>query len=257
MQTSPPVVARHERDRRAELCGVVNISISGTVKNVGGIGDALDPDDPFSVLPPFPRARQRGERQEYAGRVGLYPARGRHRLTNAHVVDGADEVTVKLTDKREFKAKVLGADKTTDVAVLKIDAQQPADADHRQRSPMPGWRMGAGDRFALLVREQRDGGASSRYEVAFAARRHAVPFIQTDAAVNPGNSGGPLFNMAGDRVGINCRSTAEQAVIRACPSPSRSKSRKVEDQIVGPGKVQRPSGITIQNLDQSPLSRSG
>ena len=123
-------------------------------------------------------------------------------LTNAHVVDSADEILVRLTDKREFKAKVIGADKRTDVALIKIEA-----------SALPAVRVG--DPNILKVGEWVVAiGSPFGFDNSVTAgivsakgrslpQENFVPFIQTDVAINPGNSGGPLFNMKGEVVGIN------------------------------------------------------
>lgn len=123
-------------------------------------------------------------------------------LTNAHVIDAADEINVKLTDKREYKAKVIGADKRTDVALIKIDA-----------SNLPAVRLG--DPAKLKVGEWVVAiGSPFGFENTVTAgivsakgrslpQENFVPFIQTDVAINPGNSGGPLFNMKGEVVGVN------------------------------------------------------
>ena len=123
-------------------------------------------------------------------------------LTNAHVIDSADEITVKLTDKREFKAKVIGADKRTDVALIKIEA-----------AGLPSVRLG--DPAKLKVGEWVVAiGSPFGFESTVTAgivsakgrslpQENFVPFIQTDVAINPGNSGGPLFNMRGEVVGVN------------------------------------------------------
>ena len=121
-------------------------------------------------------------------------------MTNAHVVDGADEVIVTLTDKREFKARIIGADKRTDVAVVKVEATglpfvKIGDAN---RLKVGEWVMAIGSPFGLensvtagiVSAKQRDTG-------------DYLPFIQTDVAINPGNSGGPLINLRGEVVGIN------------------------------------------------------
>src|SRR5438874_7922948 len=123
-------------------------------------------------------------------------------LTNAHVVEGADEINVKLTDKREYKAKVIGADKRTDIALIKIDT-----------TGLPAVRFG--DPTKLKVGEWVVAiGSPFGFENTVTAgivsakgrslpQENFVPFIQTDVAINPGNSGGPLFNMRGEVVGIN------------------------------------------------------
>src|SRR3989338_337129 len=121
-------------------------------------------------------------------------------MTNAHVVDGADEVIVTLTDNREFKAKIIGADKRSDIAVVKIQATGlPAvKIGDVGRLRVGEWVMAIGSPFGLentvtagiVSAKQRDTG-------------DYLPFIQTDVAINPGNSGGPLINMRGEVVGIN------------------------------------------------------
>jgi serine protease Do len=121
-------------------------------------------------------------------------------MTNAHVVNGADEVIVTMTDKREFKARIIGADKRTDVAVLKLDASglPPVKIGDANRLKVGEWVIAIGSPFNLdntvtagiVSAKARDTG-------------ELLPFIQTDVAINPGNSGGPLINMRGEVVGIN------------------------------------------------------
>ena len=173
-------------------------------------------------------------------------------LTNAHVVADAQEVTVKLTDRREFKAKVIGSDPQSDVAVLKIDAGN-----------LPTVKLG--DSGAVRVGEWVVAiGSPYGFEntvtsgIVSATSRSLpdgtyVPFIQTDAAVNPGNSGGPLFNMKGEVIGINSqiysRSGGYQGLSFAVPINVASN---VEDQLVRTGKVSRGRiGVTIQEVNQS------
>ncbi len=173
-------------------------------------------------------------------------------LTNAHVVEGAKEVTVKLIDHREFKAKVLGTDKTSDIAVLKIDAHA-----------LPVVRIGNSDQLGVGDYVLAIGAPFGLEETATAgivsatARSlpgdGAVPFIQTDAAVNPGNSGGPLFDATGAVVGINSQiytnSGGYQGVSFAIPI---NLAEKVERQIVTTGKVEHGRlGVEVQNVDQS------
>jgi serine protease Do len=123
-------------------------------------------------------------------------------LTNAHVVDAADEITVRLTDKREFKARVIGADKRTDIALIKIDA-----------AGLPAVRFGDPNRLRVgewVVAIGSPFGFDSTVTAGIVSAKgrslpqeNFVPFIQTDVAINPGNSGGPLFNLKGEVVGIN------------------------------------------------------
>ena len=158
-------------------------------------------------------------------------------MTNAHVVDGADEVIVTLTDKREFKAKIIGADKRTDVAVVKIEATGlPAvKVGDVGRLRVGEWVMAIGSPFGLentvtagiVSAKQRDTG-------------DYLPFIQTDVAINPGNSGGPLINMRGEVVGINSqiysRSGGFMGISFAIPM---DEAIRVSEQLRASGRVTR------------------
>ena len=234
---------------------VVNISISGTVKNQANMPDfsQIDPDDPFyEFFRRFKIPQQKGERQIRGQGSGFILRDDGIVLTNAHVVDGADEVTVKLSDKREYKAKVLGADKTSDVAVLKIDARglPTVKLGNSGNARVGEWVLAIGSPF---------GFESSATAGIISAKSRSlpddsyVPFIQTDVAVNPGNSGGPLFNMAGEVIGINSQIFSKtggyQGLSFAIPI---EVAMRIEEQLVKTGKVQRGRlGISIQNLDQS------
>ncbi|HZR37406.1 MAG TPA: Do family serine endopeptidase [Nevskia sp.] len=173
-------------------------------------------------------------------------------LTNAHVVDGADHVTVHLADRREFKAKVLGKDKTTDIAVLKIDARdlptvRLGDSD----------KLGVGD-YVLAIGAPYGLEESASAGIVSAKGRSlpddsAVPFIQTDVAVNPGNSGGPLFDSTGAVVGINSQIYSNtggyQGVSFAIPI---DVALNVKDQVLARGKVEHARlGVNVQTVDQS------
>ena len=234
---------------------VVNISISGTSKGQGlmrGLPQ-FDPDDPMHEF--FKRFRipqQRGEKQVQGMGSGFILREDGIVLTNAHVVDGADEVTVKLIDKREFKAKVLGQDKMSDVAVLKIDAKglPTLKIGNSANTRVGEWVLAIGSPFGF--ENSATAGIVSAMSRSLPDDSY-VPFIQTDVAVNPGNSGGPLFNMAGEVIGINSqiysRSGGYQGLSFAIPI---EVVMNVEEQIVKHGKVQRGRlGITIQQLDQS------
>jgi len=173
-------------------------------------------------------------------------------LTNAHVVAGANEVTVKLTDKREFRAKVLGVDRATDIALLKIDANNlPTVQLGRSNDVKVGeWvaAIGAPYGFENTV---TSGIVSAKWRSL--PDGAYVPFIQTDVAVNPGNSGGPLFNMKGEVVGINSqiysRTGGYQGLSFAIPIEI---AVKVKDQLQKYGKVTRGHlGVTIQELNQT------
>ena len=123
-------------------------------------------------------------------------------LTNAHVVDGADEINVKLTDKREFKAKVIGADKRTDVALIKIEGSSlpVVKFGDPNKLKVGEWVVAIGSPFGF---ENTVTAGIVSAKGRSLPQENFVPFIQTDVAINPGNSGGPLFNMRGEVVGIN------------------------------------------------------
>lgn len=172
-------------------------------------------------------------------------------LTNAHVVDDADEVTVKLTDRREFKAKVLGVDRTTDIAVLKIDAKAlpTVKIGNPDTTKVGEWVVAIGQPY---------GFENTVTSGIVSAKARALPqdsyvrFIQTDAAVNPGNSGGPLFNLRGEVIGLNSqifsRSGGFQGLAFAIPI---DVAMQVKDEIELHGKVSHGKlGITIQEVSQ-------
>ena len=170
-------------------------------------------------------------------------------LTNAHVVDEANEVTVRLSDKREFKAKILGFDKRTDVAVLKIDAKGlPAvPVGDPERLRVGEWVLAIGSPFGFD--STVTAGIVSAKGRALPDETY-VPFIQTDVAVNPGNSGGPLFNLRGEVIGINSqiysRSGGYMGISFAIPI---DVAMKVAEQLRSNGKVSRGRlGVTIQEV---------
>ena len=172
-------------------------------------------------------------------------------LTNAHVVADADEVLVTLTDQREFRAKVLGSDAATDVAVLKIDAKDlPAVRTGDPAQTRVGdWVVAIGTPYGL-DNTVTSGIVSAKSRAL--PGDGVVPFIQTDAAVNPGNSGGPLFNLAGEVIGINSqifsRTGGFQGVAFAIPI---DVALNVAEQIRATGKVQHGRlGVTVQPVDQ-------
>ncbi len=173
-------------------------------------------------------------------------------VTNAHVVDGASEVTVKLTDRREFTAKVIGADKRTDIALIKIEAKNlpalelAAGPDVRRGE----WVIAIGSPFGF--ENSVSAGVVSGVHRAL-PNGQMVPFIQTDVAVNPGNSGGPLLNAKGQVVGVNSqiysRSGGYMGLSFAIPT---DVAIRVADQIKKHGKVMHGRlGIGIQALDQT------
>jgi serine protease Do len=235
---------------------VVNISVTGTMKNAHPGMPQVDPDDPLAPLFKHFQIVPHGNIPVHSLGSGFIISSDGLVLTDAHVIDDADEVVVKLTDKREFKAKVLGTDKLTDIAVLRIAASDlpvvhlgnPAD------TRVGEWVLAIGSPF---------GFESSVTAGIVSAKGRSlpddsyVPFIQTDAAVNPGNSGGPLFNLKGEVIGINSqiysRSGGYQGVSFAIPI---DVAMRVKDQLVQTGKVSHARlGVSIQEVSQ-PLAES-
>jgi serine protease Do len=172
-------------------------------------------------------------------------------LTNAHVVDQSTEVTVKLTDRREFAAKVVGVDARGDVAVLKIDARDlPTVKTGDPARLKPGqWVVAIGSPFGF--ENSVTAGVVSATSRAVGADNSIVPFIQTDVAVNPGNSGGPLFNLDGEVVGINSMiysgTGGYQGVSFAIPI---DVALDVQQQLMKTGHVTRGRlGVTVQDVN--------
>jgi len=173
-------------------------------------------------------------------------------LTNAHVVRGAREVTVKLTDRREFRARVLGADAATDVAVLRIEAKDlPAvRLGDPSRTRVGDWVVAIGSPFGF--ENSVTAGIVSAKGRSLPGETY-VPFLQTDVAVNPGNSGGPLFNLGGEVIGINSqiysRSGGYQGLSFAIPI---DMALRVKDQIVATGRATHARlGVVAQTLNQA------
>ncbi|WP_162588165.1 DegQ family serine endoprotease [Variovorax sp. RA8] len=196
--------------------------------------------------PNRPQAPQEEERPRGVGSGFILTSDG-FVMTNAHVVDGASEVMVTLVDKREFKAKIIGADKRTDVAVVKIDATGlPAvKVGDISKLRVGEWVMAIGSPFGLentvtagiVSAKQRDTG-------------DYLPFIQTDVAINPGNSGGPLINMRGEVVGINSqiysRSGGFMGISFSIPI---DEAIRVSDQLRTNGRVSRGRiGVQIDQV---------
>ncbi len=203
------------------------------------------------TAPPGGGSAPKGEEEEKPTGVGsgfILSADG-YVMTNAHVVDGADEIMVTLTDKREFKAKLIGTDKRTDVAVVKIDAKNlPAVSIGDSKKIKVGeWVVAIGSPFGLentvtagiISAKGRDTG-------------DYTPFIQTDVAVNPGNSGGPLINMQGQVIGINSqiysRTGGFMGISFAIPI---DEAIRVADQLKTTGFVVRGKiGVAIDSVSR-------
>lgn len=232
---------------------VVNVRMERTTPAIAQTPGPQNPNDPFPEFfrrfGPTPQPDQMPQRGQGSGFI--ISADGSI-LTNAHVVDGATNVVVKLNDRREFDAKVVGIDKQSDVAVLKIDATglPTVKIGDPNRLKVGEWVIAIGSPFGLestvtsgIVSAKARGLPDSNY----------VPFIQTDVAVNPGNSGGPLFNMKGEVVGINSqifsRTGGYMGLSFAIPIDVAMNIRK---QLVDNGKVVRGRiGVNIQDVDQA------
>jgi len=239
---------------------VVNISVTGTAKASDAEAaemQGIDPDDPmFQFFRRFqgqmgPRAQQRDVPVRAQG-SGFIVSPDGIIMTNAHVVKDAKEVTVKLTDRREYRAKVLGADTKTDIAVLKIDAKNlPTLALGNTKDLKVGeWVLAIGSPFGF--ESTVTAGVVSAKGRSLPDDSY-VPFIQTDVAVNPGNSGGPLLNTRGEVVGINSqiysRSGGYQGVSFAIPI---DVAVQVKDQIVATGKATHARlGVAVQEVNQA------
>ena len=217
---------------------VVNITTAGTRK--------------AGIAFPFPFGAPQGEVPTQGQGSGFIVSGDGIVLTNAHVVQGASEVTVKLTDRREFRAQVLGADPATDIAVLRVDARQlPAvKLGDPARARVGDWVVAIGSPFGF--ENSVTAGIVSAKSRSLPGDIY-VPFIQTDVAVNPGNSGGPLFNLAGEVIGINSqiysRSGGYQGLSFAIPI---DVVLRVKDQIVATGHASHARlGVDMQTMNQA------
>ena len=172
-------------------------------------------------------------------------------LTNAHVVESTDEITVKLNDKREFIAKVIGTDRETDIALIKIEADDlpKITQGDPEKLKVGEWVVAIGSPFGF-ENSVTAGIVSAKGRSL--AQENYVPFIQTDVAINPGNSGGPLFNMKGEVVGINSqiysRTGGFMGLSFAIPI---NVATEIADQLKDAGKVSRGRiGVMIQEMTE-------
>lgn len=230
---------------------VVNVSTTSTIKqNVSAMPEGMEGDPFFEFFRRF-APQQQQERQERSLGSGFIISPDGYLLTNAHVVARADEITITLTDKREFKAKVIGSDARTDVALLKIDARNlPVVRLGNMADVKVGeWVLAIGSPFGF-ENTVTSGIVSAKNRLL--PDENFVPFLQTDAAVNPGNSGGPLFNLKGEVIGINSqiysRSGGFMGISFSIPI---DVAMNVADQLKATGKVSRGRiGVAIQELNK-------
>jgi serine protease Do len=233
---------------------VVNINVTQRLPAAGrGMGETppMRPGDPlFEFFRRFQIPMPEAQPRQGVG-SGFIVSPDGVILTNAHVVADAAEVIVKLSDKREFKAKVLGADRRTDVAVLKIEATDLPTVRIGDPSKLKvgEWVAAIGSPFGL--EQTVTAGIVSAKHRALPDEGY-VPFIQTDVAINPGNSGGPLFNMAGEVVGINSQIYSRTGGYMGLSfSIPMDVAMKVKDDLVKYGRVNRGRiGVTIQGVNR-------
>ena len=257
MQTVPDFAAIAEANKGAVVNIVATVNAPSRMQQPfgggggGGDEDEDQQDDPLSQF--FRRFQQPTPRMPMQGMGSGFIVRADGVvLTNAHVVEGADEVRVKLADRREFKGKVAGVDKLTDVAVVKIDAKDlpVVKLGDPSKIRVGEWVLAIGSPFGFentVTAGIISGTSRSLPEGTY------VPFIQTDAAVNPGNSGGPLFNLRGEVIGVTSaiysRTGGYMGVAFAIPV---DVAANVEEQLLKTGKVERGRiGVGIQDVNGS------
>ncbi|MCW5600641.1 DegQ family serine endoprotease [Nitrosomonas sp.] len=236
---------------------VVNISTVQTQQIAGGQVfpeiPNLPEDSPFfeffrRYMQPFSGPRKYESKSLGSGFI---ISKDGYILTNAHVVESANEITVKLNDKREFSAEVIGTDRKTDVALIKIDAKNlpVVTQGDPERLKVGEWVVAIGSPFGF-ENSVTAGIVSAKGRSL--AQENYVPFIQTDVAINPGNSGGPLFNMRGEVVGINSqiysRTGGFMGLSFAIPI---NVATDIADQLKAHGKVSRGKiGVMIQEMTE-------
>lgn len=238
---------------------VVNISVTQVMSgNAQGSFPGMPNDEALNELfrrfglptPGMPGGPQQDFKSQSLGSGFIISADG-YVLTNAHVVSEADEVIVKLSDKREFKAKIVGFDRRTDVALLKIDANglPKVNIGDPNQLKVGEWVAAIGSPFGL--ENTMTAGIVSAKGRAL-PQENFVPFIQTDVAINPGNSGGPLFNLKGEVVGINSqiysRSGGSMGLSFSIPI---DVAMDIANQLKAGGKISRGwLGIAIQEMSK-------
>jgi len=246
-----------------EQQGPAVVSIDVTQKSRRSVMPELSEDDPFYEFfrrfGQIPRntPRPRDFEQQSTGSGFILSADG-YILTNAHVVDEASEVSVKLTDKREFKAKVIGTDKRTDVALLKIEATglPRVTIGDPEKLKVGEWVAAIGKPFGLENTITAGIVSAKGRELP---NENLVSYIQTDVPINPGNSGGPLFNLKGEVVGVNSmiysRTGGSMGLAFAIPI---DVAINVTKQIQEKGRVTRSRiGVQIQEVSRETADAFG
>src|SRR5215207_2694437 len=212
----------------------------------------------------FPPMQQEPRFQEGSG-SGFIVSKDGYILTNNHVVEGSDQVTVRLLDRREFKAKIVGTDPNTDLAVLKIDAKNlvPAPLGKSSASRVGEWVLAVGnplgDNLTFTVTSGIISAKGRSLALPGQSERSIQDFIQTDAAINPGNSGGPLVSVRGEVIGVNSAIASQTGFYSgygfAIPI---DLAHKVMDQIVTSGRVHRAAlGISVREASPNDAAYVG
>ncbi len=229
-------------------------------------------DAPRMQVPPgferffrdFPPLQQEPRFQEGSG-SGFIVSKDGYILTNNHVVDGSDQVSVRLLDRREFKAKIVGTDPNTDLAVLKIDAKNliPAPLGNSTAARVGEWVLAVGnplgDALTFTVTSGIISAKGRTLALPGQSERSIQDFIQTDAAINPGNSGGPLVSVQGQVIGVNSAIASQTGFYSgygfAIPI---DLARNVMDQIIQGGQVHRAAlGVSVQNASANDAAYVG
>ncbi len=245
---------------------VVYIKSGRAPRTAEGNRDRMHPQLPPGFEDFFPRFRvpQMPEFQENSG-SGFIVSRDGYILTNDHVVDGSDQVTVRLLDRREFKAKVVGTDPNTDLAVLKIEADNltPAPLGDSEAARVGEWVLAVGNPLGENLTFTVTSGIISAKGRTLAlpnqSDRSIQDFIQTDAAINPGNSGGPLVSVRGQVIGVNSAIASRTGLFSgygfAIPI---NLARRVMDQLIRNGAVRRAAlGVTVRNASANDAAYVG
>ena len=250
-QEFPDIVGLVERNGPAVVNVQATVSPQAQAQLPGADSEQDVPDIFRRFFGPLPRGPQPGAERRSAGSGFIISADG-YVLTNNHVVGDADQVTVRLSDRRELDARVVGTDEQTDIALLKIEASNlPVVKIGDSTRLKPGqWVVAVGSPFGMDHTVTH--GIVSAVGRGYDRSQQYVPFIQTDVPINPGNSGGPLFNLDGEVVGINSQIFSNtggyMGVSFAIPM---SVAMNTVGQLKDKGHVSRGMiGVQIQNVDR-------
>ena len=276
MATPPPVPAAGPAAASLENLSAAFAEIAGRVK-AGVVYVESDTRERAPALPavppefaPFFRGlpgwpRQAPESVERSAGSGFLVSADGYILTNSHVVQGADRVTVRLPDHREFRAKVVGTDPATDVAVLKIsgDRLAPLPLGNSDEVRVGDWVLAVGnptgENLSFSVTSGIVSGKGRTLALPNRTERSIQDFIQTDAAINPGNSGGPLVDMRGRVIGINTAIASETGWFAGLGfAVPINLARHVMDQLIHEGHVTRAAlGIRVRDATQNDADYAG